>query len=819
MLAYPNFDKSFRLSCDASRNGLGATLEQEQDDGKYRPIAFASRRTSAAEKNYPVHKLEFLALKWSVCEKFKDYVRTKPFVCYTDNNPLTYIFKSAKLDATAQRWVAQLEPYDFRVVYRPGSNNVVADALSRKYDSDDFNNTEQIQQWAAHQCEGFETEKTTHLAATTIQQTIDAYPTTNYDWKVLQSTDNNISTVKKSVIDSTSVSEDVLTPNMKTLLKVKDKLLVHNNLLYYRESKISTKRLVVPEAQQEEVTQLYHSFGHFGITRTYKMLKERFYWPTMKSTVIDVCSQCERCQKTKLPPTRNRGPLTHIITASKPMHQLSIDFLSIDTRAQQKCKILTCVDEFTKFAFAIIVKSENAVKTAEALYRNVYTKYGIPTIVHSDRGATFVGKILQEMNKILGIHHTTTTAYRPQSNGTCERLNSTIISRIITLHPREKQKWNLHIDSLIMAYNTTVHESIGISPFSAMFGRQPKTPLDLLVRLPETDTEQTTTVKSFANDRTKELKASYELMAKNIDSRRIRSKRNFDDKIKGAVPNFNKGDKVLVRKFVRKNKVDDRYQAEIHDVIGKKKDVPLYLVKGLESGTIKTIHRDHLILFKESTTTSTTQTLDEITNWDNMVHKVYERDPDQDYMIKKGLNQKVALHFGDVSLFKSDYKMVVDKSTTEHDNDSKLKTAREAKLASAIITITDTNVENIRSILQTIRREVANKNWTKIIIATSQHIIYNLLIEEMCTYFPKVEKVQQQEHFSESDDDSDIDYLQPNVQNIIDPEEQVANIDAQDSTTDDEDDQEPQPRYNLRRAGRRPPAAWKDYVTFTLLPQ
>ena len=98
VLAYPNFEQPFRLSCDASRNGLGAVLEQAQEDRKFRPIAFASRRTSAAEKQYPIHKLEFLALKWSVTEKFKDYLRCKPFVIFTDNNPLTYVFKTAKLD-------------------------------------------------------------------------------------------------------------------------------------------------------------------------------------------------------------------------------------------------------------------------------------------------------------------------------------------------------------------------------------------------------------------------------------------------------------------------------------------------------------------------------------------------------------------------------------------------------------------------------------------------------------------------------------------------------------------------------------------------
>ena len=107
VLAYPNFEQPFRLSCDASRNGFGAVLEQAQKDRKFRPIAFASRRTSAAEKQYPIHRLEFLALKWCVTEKFKDYLRCKPFLIFTDNNTLTYVFKTAKLDATAPRWVAR----------------------------------------------------------------------------------------------------------------------------------------------------------------------------------------------------------------------------------------------------------------------------------------------------------------------------------------------------------------------------------------------------------------------------------------------------------------------------------------------------------------------------------------------------------------------------------------------------------------------------------------------------------------------------------------------------------------------------------------
>ena len=102
-------------------------------------------------------------------------------MCYTDNNPLTYVFKTAKLDATAQRWVAQLEPYDFIVKYKPGVPNTVADALSRKYDTVEYDNTQQVKDWASKHSEGFEEEA--QVDDTTIQNTLDLYPTVNYNWK------------------------------------------------------------------------------------------------------------------------------------------------------------------------------------------------------------------------------------------------------------------------------------------------------------------------------------------------------------------------------------------------------------------------------------------------------------------------------------------------------------------------------------------------------------------------------------------------------------------------------------------------------------
>ena len=105
VLAYPNYSQLFILHTDASKDGLGAVLYQVQD-GKMCVIGYASRTLSPAERGYLLHsgKLECLALKWSVCDHFRDYLYYAPnFTVFTDNNPLTYILTTAKLNATGQR--------------------------------------------------------------------------------------------------------------------------------------------------------------------------------------------------------------------------------------------------------------------------------------------------------------------------------------------------------------------------------------------------------------------------------------------------------------------------------------------------------------------------------------------------------------------------------------------------------------------------------------------------------------------------------------------------------------------------------------------
>ena len=112
---------------------FSAVLSQKGDDNEIRVVAYPSRSLRPSEKSmrdYSSAKIELMALKWSVCDKFKDYLLGSKFTVFTDNNPLCYI-KSSKLGAAQIRWLSELTLYDFDIVYCTGKSNLVADALSR----------------------------------------------------------------------------------------------------------------------------------------------------------------------------------------------------------------------------------------------------------------------------------------------------------------------------------------------------------------------------------------------------------------------------------------------------------------------------------------------------------------------------------------------------------------------------------------------------------------------------------------------------------------------------------------------------------------
>ena len=138
VLALPDFNKPFYLSTDASDYGYGAVLEQKQDDGSFRPIAYFSKNYTAAQKNYATPEKELLALVMAI-EYFHQYLYGKPFFINTDHLPLTWIQTKKNTHARLERWLLRLSIYDFEIIHIPGKLNVVADNFSRLPDENEVN--------------------------------------------------------------------------------------------------------------------------------------------------------------------------------------------------------------------------------------------------------------------------------------------------------------------------------------------------------------------------------------------------------------------------------------------------------------------------------------------------------------------------------------------------------------------------------------------------------------------------------------------------------------------------------------------------------
>nr|XP_050035818.1 uncharacterized protein LOC126532190 [Dermacentor andersoni] len=133
-LKLPDLNREFVVQADASDLGIGAVLLQEHED-VLRPVAFASRSLTPAERNYSVTERECLAIVFAL-RKFDHYVDGVPFVVETDHMALTWLKRLREPSGRLARWALTLQRYNFVVRYRKGSTNVVADALSRAPVSD-----------------------------------------------------------------------------------------------------------------------------------------------------------------------------------------------------------------------------------------------------------------------------------------------------------------------------------------------------------------------------------------------------------------------------------------------------------------------------------------------------------------------------------------------------------------------------------------------------------------------------------------------------------------------------------------------------------
>lgn len=594
VLAFADFNKPFVLQTDASSYGLGAVLCQEVD-GKLHPLAFASRGLSSSEKNYPAHKLEFLAMKWSICDKFQDYLHYAKFQVVTDNNPLTYVMSSAKLDATGLRWVAEISSFDFSLKYRPGRLNQAADALSRMEDWEEIDNNS-----VRAICSGIHVSD--YVSCFSIS--VEALPEiviecgddtmTKEDWRRRQQEDEVIRSVCQAIEKNVTLRSDKL--EAKKLWRQRKQLFMEDGLLVRKrkESGRVQDQLILPTKWKEEVlTMLHDKMGHLGRDRVIDLVRGRFYWNGMKKDVEEWIGKCNRCLRRKQPTNQLAG-MEHL-TSERPMELVCMDYLTLEPSVGGYGNILVLTDNFTKYAMAVATRNQTAKTTAKALIELFINHYGICEKLHSDLGANFTSQVIRHMCDMLGIQRSRTTPYHPQGNGQCERMNRTLLDMLGTLAEEQKTRWKDHLQAMVFAYNCTRSETTGHSPFELMFGRTPRIPADVKFGLREK--EDGKTYNEYIEDLRSKMQEAYKIVKSSIEKTQGRSKARYDEKMKGVA--LEVGDSVLVKK-VRfgegKHKLADKWEETVYIVIKKKDGVPVYDVKPeVGKGRIRRLHRNMLL--------------------------------------------------------------------------------------------------------------------------------------------------------------------------------------------------------------------------------
>lgn len=455
VLAHPDPSKQFIITTDASGFAISGVLSQDQPDGTRRPIAYMSKKMNAAERRYATHDKELLAIVRAV-EHWRCYLEGNPHpvLLLSDHRSLQHLNRQPHLNDRQARWVEKLSDFEFKIQYLKGSENNVADALSRRVD---------YQQEA-------ETERTTMNDPSAEQPRVrlhnEMVATTSTTVKPLwqiRINDTPLLADVQSAARSDPVYQEMLNrPEPRTDgLTVGDGLLWTSDGLFYVPNDLELRRRLIHEVHDTPTG------GHMGLAKTLGRLTTTCWWPGMKSMIADYVRGCTTCAAIKPSLQKPAGTLRPLPIPDKPWRTISIDFVGpLPPTKDYFNYILVVVDKFSKMAhFIPTTTNVTSKQTAELLINNIVRLHGLPDAIISDRGHEFTASLFQEVWKAMGTELRMSTAYHPQSDGQTERVNRELEQQLRAHADRTGSNWKEWLAIVEMHYNSDVHSSTGKTPY------------------------------------------------------------------------------------------------------------------------------------------------------------------------------------------------------------------------------------------------------------------------------------------------------------------------------------------------------------------
>lgn len=506
ILQYPDFNREFILTTDASKLAIGAVLSQGSI-GSDKPIAYASRTLNSSEINYSTIEKELLAIVWAT-KYFRPYLFGRKFKIVTDHRPLQWVMNIKEPNSRLTRWRLRLSEYDFSVVYKQGKNNTNADALSRieiyneETSSIAVNTSEKPPTISNSRTATVHTDAENPILEVPISDDplnrfskqisfiivgdIKKRPTVSKPFETHTKTTIQLSksNLEQDVVDAI---KEYVNPKVKTGIIIDPPLEMYSIIpIIQAHFKSSSMNLVLTKLElenvkdylkQQEIIKNYHEgkTNHRGINECYLSLSRKYYWPKMKEHVAKYINECSVCGQAKY----DRNPIKqkfHIVPPpTRPFETVHLDLLSVETQ-----KYLTIVDAFSKYAQAYFLRDATAISVIQALLK-FCSHHGLPLTVVTDRGPEFTNQLFMEFLRLHNIQHHKILPYTPNENGIVERFHSTLLEhlRILKIEQRGESVINL-MPYAVLGYNSAIHSFTKCRPIDIITGHfDPRDPLDI----------------------------------------------------------------------------------------------------------------------------------------------------------------------------------------------------------------------------------------------------------------------------------------------------------------------------------------------------
>ena len=544
-LAMPDFTKPFHLVVDSQpASGIGSAVCQPDSAGMFRPLAFASRRSTAPEKNYWSPEMELRGMAWAYA-KFRHWLAGRTVWIWNDGQSVRDMMQQRSLlNPQAERRLLRdasvLEAGDIRFVHVKRSDPyiVMVDKMSREAAEPGGASL------AALSLESGDPGFTVRTDSVEYQLLVagcdqPGVPIDIVDEQKVDPFCQYIRKMKAGASDAELAAMRVPESVIQRVTSYRDKdpglerIQDEGGRLYYKGPDDRRRRIIIPQLIRERVLQAYHNTalgGHVGRKRTIEALRTAgFFWVGLSRDVGDYVRACDTCSMIKTPQRLYKGLVP--VAKGRPWDRVQIDFLTVSPESRRGHKyVLTVLDLDSGRTRVLTFVARHGREVARRLYEEVFLPRGVlPSVMHSDNGREFIAGLLKQLNVIMGVHGVSGTPYAPNVQGAVEGRNKFILRFLAWMCEDDLESWDLYAPYVEGAIATHVYEPTGVTPVFYETGYDPISPLEH--QLDNPPEEKSETLEAFIQrvKRARDIaqlstEEAATIMARQADKRRVEHK-------------------------------------------------------------------------------------------------------------------------------------------------------------------------------------------------------------------------------------------------------------------------------------------------------